>query len=348
MKCRKLYPILAGVALVVPDVGGYLIEHVKGISQVVPEGQIPREFRAEFREALAELRAQGPGHIEDDLEAERVTALYVMNHYLFVDPAAEGDAAWWHPRAGEASPWVDGLVREHWNHGPLARVEELIRALPRKSGEAAPTVIELGCGVGGLALRLRISTRACGGYLGVDSSFASIALARHLALGMPYPSAVRIPEDLLAGPVSRDISRELNARAAATERSGAYDFVVGDIQSSQYLPVARGQWDLSISLNAIDMLDRPEDLPALQRELTRVGGLAIQSCPYIWHESVAKRLRSRLPREVRDSARAVEWLYEQAGFKIRESIAHVPWLFFKHARQLEVYSVHLFLAERIS
>ena len=117
--------------------------------------------------------------------------------------------------------------------------------------------------------------------------------------------------------------------------------MVGELESA---PVARGQWDLSIALNAIDMLEEPERLPELQRELLKKGGLAIQSCPYIWHEAVARKLRARLPGEIRDSAGAAEWLYARAGFKLEARQDHVPWLFFKHVRQLEIYSVHLFRA----
>ena len=94
------------------------------------------------------------------------------------------------------------------------------------------------------------------------------------------------------------------------------------------------------------MLNDPIKLPQLQSELLKKGGIAIQSCPYIWHESIARKLRKKLPSEISTSARAVEWLYEKAGFQLKEKLDHLPWLFFKHARQLEIYSVHLFLAQK--
>ena len=171
----------------------------------------------------------------------------------------------------------------------------------------------------------------------MDSSFASIALGRHLLLGVPYAGKIKIPEDLLKGGVSREI------RFPTPEYyDGKADLVVGDLES---VPLRSKHWDLSIALNTIDMMDEPALLPKLQHDLLKKGGTAIQSCPYIWHENVAKRLRSKLPREIRDSAQAVEWLYERAGFKIKERVDHLPWLFFKHVRQLEIYSVHLILCE---
>lgn len=337
-KCRARYPILAGVAVVVDDVRGYLLAHAKGISRLVPDAEIPSEHLREYRMAKAELHQE---HIEDDLEAERVTALYVMNHYLRADRgSAEKDGEWWKPRKGDAeagddgSAVIDALIRAHWDRGPKAWVEDFVRRLySRAPKPGALGAVELGCGVGGLCVSLR---PYLGSYLGVDSSFSSIALARHLALGASYRGQVRIPSDLLDGPVSRAI------RVPGPAMSGAgADFVVGDIERP---PLVRGAFDLSIALNAIDMLEDPTSLPRAQRDLLRPGGFAIQTCPYIWHERIARGLRARLPRGVRGSARAAAWLYEEAGFELVSEERHVPWLFFKHLRQLEVYDVHAFAA----
>jgi SAM-dependent methyltransferase len=312
------------VAVIVPDVRSYLLEHVKGIAQAVPEKDFPPEHARALREARAAIQA---GHIEDDLEAERVIALYLMTHYL----KAQGGQSWWRPRTGEASPLVSSLVREYWDHGPFSRIERLCAELARKA-KAELAIVELGCGTGGLARRVR------GTYLGVDSSFAAVALARHLILGAPYRPRIRIPEDLLQGPVSRELRLETGKAG-----DGRVDFVVGGLEDA---PVARGQWDVSVALNTIDMLEEPAVLPEVQFELLKKGGTAVQSCPYVWHEAVARKLRGRLPKGVRDSAGAAEWLYERAGFEIGHREAHVPWLFFKHVRQLEIYSVHLFAARK--
>src|SRR5689334_9580671 len=89
-KCNSKFVILAGVALLVEDTYDYLMTHVKGVSKIVPDQEIPAEFRADFLEAKAELETE---HIEEDLEAERVNALYLMNHYLKADSKPE----WWKP-----------------------------------------------------------------------------------------------------------------------------------------------------------------------------------------------------------------------------------------------------------
>jgi|GEM_PF-701600 len=372
-RCRRSYPILAGVAILVPDPREYVLSHVKGISRIVPEREIPRDWLDDYREARAELEEE---HIEEDLESARVTSLYIMNHYL----RADGPTAWWRPRSGVFSPEMEELIQKFWDRGPLDQIAGVIEqeqgaatalslgpeATPeRRSGpEATPELgsgqqatperrsgnqatpelgsgqqaVELGCGVGGLSLRLRGKVSR---YLGVDGSFASIALARHLALGCPYPEKIRFPEDLLHGTVSRELPLPTGAARHAGDK---FDFVVGSLEEA---PIGTEEWDLAVVLNAIDMLEKPWELPKLQARALRPGGLAIQSCPYIWHDTVATRLRGRLPKTVRDSAAAVEWLYEQEGLKPGTRLDALPWLFFKHVRQLELYSVHLFAARKL-
>jgi len=335
-KCQSSFPIVAGVAILVNDVRRYLMGHAKGIARNAADSDIPPEYVKEFRRCKGEIQQE---HIEEDLEAERVNSLYLMNHYLRVASAlrdADAGPFWWQSLTGELSPWVDSLVREYWDQGPFAQIEKWVKLLINELSKENFDVLELGCGVGGLFRALMSHVHS---YLGVDSSFASIALARHLALSVPYSGDLRIPEDLLYGPVSRKV----DILPLQTPR-GQVDFVVAELES---LPLRAKQWNLSIALNAIDMLEDPGVLPMIQRESLRAGGVAIQSSPYIWHAQVAKRLKSKLPKEIKGSAQAVEWLYRKAGFEIQKKIEHQPWLFFKNVRQVELYSVHLFLARQL-
>jgi len=244
--CRANYPIIGGVALLVQDVRSYILDHVKGITQVVADEEIPSEFRREF---IREKKSILTEHIEEDLEAERVNALYLMNHYLRVKSVEPDQMPWWKPLTGEGSPEIDALIRKHWDHGPFSHIEKLISRLATDSSSPLAAV-ELGCGVGGLYSTLK---PRLGLYLGVDSSFVSIALARHLNLGVPYRGKLRIPGDLLLGTVSRDIRLPI-PKGWPNDLDDKVDFVVGDIQNA---PVLAGNWDVSIVLNAIDMLEEP-------------------------------------------------------------------------------------------
>lgn len=315
--CHKQYPVLAGVLVLVDDVRAYLTEHAKGIARYVEESEIPTEYLSDFLEARGEIESE---HIEEDLEAERVTALYLMTHYLHARDIKSQD------------PLLNGLIKKHWDTGPFYTIKKMLTKRPGKQ-----TLVELGCGVGGLYAALEKNLEL---YLGLDSSFASIALARHCALGAQIAKkSLRVPYDLLQGPVSR----EIKIRPPRAAKKPKAEFVVCDLSAP---PLKPGMWTMTAALNVIDMLPEPAALPALQRELLVDGGTAIQSCPYIWHPEVAANLRTSLPKGIRDSAKAVEHLYEKAGFRIDASKLHVPWLFFKNARQLEIYSVHLFLTSK--
>jgi SAM-dependent methyltransferase len=321
--CRAEFPILTGVAVVVPDPYEYLLQHVKGVSRWVRDADIPRELIADFIAARDEIESE---HIEEDLEAERVTSLYVMNHFL----QAKTGNAWWKSGYKNTSPEIAEVVERFWDRGPFHKISELW-------GPEKRSLVELGCGVGGLYTHL---SGKLSRYLGVDSSFASIALARKLALGLPQPlqkdQKVLVPGDLLNGIVSFDVKEFLMVPPKGEHLA---DFVVGD---AVYPPVREKLWDVSASLNMIDMLSEPEVLPQLQRQMVRKGGLAIQSSPYVWHPETAKNVKKQTAQA--DSAHAVEALYKNAGFSINQSLSQVPWLFFKHVRQLEIYSVHLFFA----
>ena len=323
-KCKAQFPILAGVAILVPDVRSYLLEHVKGISKSVPLQKIPENYRKEFSCAKKEIQVE---HIEEDLESERVNALYLMNHYLSAKDSK--NKKWWKGIHSDVSPVIEKLILDYWDQGPFSVIEDWIK---NEFKGKNTKIIELGCGVGGIYQKIASHLSF---YLGVDSSFQSIILARHLNLGIEYPGDLKVPEDLLMGPVSRELKFNPESRSGV-------DFIVGEIQS---LPVRNQFWDLSISMNAIDMLEEPMHLPEAQKRLLVEAGIAIQSGPYIWHQKVAKRLRSRLPKEIKNSASAVQYLYQKSGFAIEKSMDHVPWLFFKNIRQIELYSVHVFFAK---
>lgn len=321
--CGSEYPILAGIAILVADIERYIQFHVKGISALVEDSQIPEAYRDVFLEAKSAIET---GFTEEDLESHRVNALYFMNHYLSATKAKKNP--WWRPKK-EFSPEIDRLVKNFWDHGPFSKIAEWTKSTKNLNA------VELGCGTGGLARYLGKTVKS---YLGVDTAFLSIALARHINLGAPYPLPIQIPQDLYTGALPGKVA------LPKPLKTSNIDFVVGEAEN---FPLIQGQYDLAIALNVIDMIEDPSELPKTQYELLKNGGIAIMSSPYIWHEGVVRYLRENLPKKITTSSAAVEYLYEEAGFKIFKKVEHIPWLFLKHFRQIELYSVHLIAARKV-
>jgi hypothetical protein len=316
-ECDAVYPVLAGVLILSSNPADSLIRHIKGIGAIVPDARIPAAWRPAYLEARESLAEEGffDEGMEEDLEAERVTALYVMNHYLRASEL---------PHAVRGSSGViPRLISEHWDSGPLEVTAQWIARHPPRQ------MVELGSSVGGLAQRVAGRVE---GYLGADTSFASVALARHLALGTPYPRKIRFPGDLIDGPVSLEASLP----APAWRGSDRADVILLDVQEHGIRP---GQFDLSVALGLIDMLEDPSVLVSRQHEVLTAGGHAIEASPLIWHAPVASALRARFGPGL-SSADVVQALYRDGGFVAGEGLEGVPWVFFKHLRQAELYSVH--------
>lgn len=313
--CGSAFPIFGGVALLVGDVEHYLRLHVRGVAALVADDEIPEYLRDTYLEA----KEQSPSD-DEDLESERVNALYFATHYL----RAKGK--WWRPRT-DFSPEIDRLVRACWDKGPFAKIEAWTRKQKKLD------VVELGCGVGGLA---RVLQKRTASYLGFDTSFASIALARHVNLGAPYSLSLHLPQDLFHGPLTREVPLPMPLKG------GLVDFVVAEIESP---PVEKGAFSLAVALNLIDVIDDPAALPSIQHALLAEQGTAITSSPYLWNEPTVARLREFWP-EAKNSAEAVAALYEAEGFTLSQEETHVPWLFLEHFRKLGLYSVHLFAARK--
>lgn len=326
-KCRSTFPILQGVAFLLRDVTTYLQNHCKGISQKVALDEIPLEFRDDYELALREYQdeaRQYPQDFEEDLESARVNALYLMNHYL--------RAADWN----SSGLFAHDLIAAHWDQGPIDIVAQWIASAQPKP----VSIVELGSGVGGLAGRVT-GSQPQATYLGVDSSFLSTWYARQWNVLQATDQAVelRIPDDLLAGTQSRLLHfRPLRAKL------GHCDFILADMEG---LPLRAGNYDALVALNAIDMLENPAELARQCGALLRSGGLAVQSAPYIWAERVAKKLR-KAHTGSRDlhSAGLVRKLWEDAGFEIERDQDGIPWIFYKHARQIELYWVHALAARK--
>lgn len=314
-KCGLDFSIINGVAILVKDTLGYIQSHAKGLSNLVNDEDIPLEYRTDYLDAKKDIMHE---HIEDDLESQRVLSLYILNHFF------TSKQKFWYKNASQD---IQNLIVSYWDKNIFYYISELLK------NNKNLDIIELGCNVGGLLHKILKSTKS---YIGIDYSFTSIAIARHIYLNAPYNLEFLIPQDLIDGSVS------LKTKLPKISTHVECDFIVSDFDN---IPFQNNAFDTTIALNTIDMLSTPTHLPKIQTKLTKKGGLMIQSCPYIWHPEVAKFLKNNFKKM--SSNEAVIKMYIKLKLKIIKEFKHIPWLFFKHLRQIELYSVHIFAAKKL-
>jgi SAM-dependent methyltransferase len=314
INCSLEFPILAGVLILVKDLENYFFEHIAGISRFVSLKDIPKKLKPTYQAALREYKNFEEEHIAEHIESERINALYLITHFAKNDQLCFEDLL------------LKELVEKHWNENPFQKIKN---HLPKNKS----SLLELGCSVGGLLQYVHASLES---YLGVDNSFTSVFYARHFNLGVPLHDPFLIPADLIHGAISKTISFK-----TLSFENHDFDFIVCDLSESN--PIKEKKWNFCAALNVIDMLPQPAELPQLQSEVLVNGGIAIQSSPYIWHPTVARNFKAN---KTLTSDQVVESLYKDAGFHITKNFKHCPWLFYKNLRQIELYSVHLFFAEK--
>lgn len=333
VRCRQQYPILLGIPILFEDPIQYLLEHAKGISRWVEPQQIPPRARKEFKRALAQqLADQRQEHIEEDLESERVTSLYWMNHYLRVNQV----------KSLVDAPALKKWISEYWDFGPLDWTVNRLAKLPKLE-----SVVELGCGLGGLFARLGHNKNKLR-YVGVDSSFASLAWAKHMHSEVSIDrKQFKVPRDLLLGPLTQNMSPDASLISKSQPQQA--DWIAASIET---VPLRPGSFQAAVMLNAIDMLEAPQEVPESLGGLIEPKGWVVHGAPYVWHERIVKKIRKQKhylaekKLTVSDSAELIESWFEQEGFRLLESEQHLPWLFLKHARQIEMYSTHLVMAQK--
>lgn len=320
--CGAVYPIIGGVAVLVTDVEKYIHARARGIAHVVRcREDLPSPF-THFYAALTQRPEGG------DCELALMLCSQVANHYGM----ALDCGAW---RGCEALQRWDAARRfvSVLKQSPIDKLREYLAEHPSVRGR----LIDLGCGVGGAVYAAAMT--GCGTAIGVDLSFMQIAAARQLVLGAPTGMPIHLPDDIMNG-VQRP---PLDIRLPRPTQCHT-DFVVADVLNP---PLVRGIWQTACAFNVMDVVDEPLRLPEVQWELLEPAGHAFCVDPYLWNpralSAVGAKQRTRLQER---PAQEAHRLYREAGFDVTASEDHVPWVFVKRARELELYLVHILTAKK--
>lgn len=314
--CGQGYPILAGVAVLVPNPSAYMSAHAAGVRATVDWTQLDRAQR------LALLGPAEPTPRQLDPMLERARIEYVTRHHLRADPRG---VRWWE---GASESFLTRTMLELWDRDPMSLAVRTLASIG-----PVTSLLDLGTNVGGLACAASAHVDR---VIGVDLSLVATHWGRnHLRGGVAID--FEPPGDRLrAAPGARVVI------PAPPEPKGVVELIVADVRSP---PVEAAAWDTISSLNLIDLLDEPELLPRVQRALLRPGGHVLSASPYSLSETSAARLR-RWAGESTSAAVAVDRMYADAGFTVRARQEDVPWLFYKNPRQVELYAAHFSVYSR--
>ena len=315
--CGAFYPIIAGVAIVIPKPFRYVrdfFSFLKGLLSGIEA--MGKEFAVELhRHLLLDLEKKDeklfpravPFNEKTTLPMHKWLGTYILSHFL--DPVPSGHA------------YIDELLTVTKQHGPLSLLPSMGE---RYINDRVDFAVDLGCSVGGLTVR-------CSGFaesiLGIDLSFEKILSARRIVIGEPSKAEpLRLyREGASFESIPIDIPHTDNA-----------DFIVG---SGTVVPVKSKNVGLVTSCNLVDVISEPLKLLAEKRRILKRGGILLMATPYLDH---APAVLNHL--EAGTGAPKETVMKNLEGFDVLEEFDNVPWILRASNRHYDLYLDHCLAA----
>lgn len=308
--CAAHFPVLAGVALLVANPVAY----VASIAPVVAGLVAPYLSPA----MLAYWRARGvdlggaPGIAVGYVSTANL-GRYIFDHYENLAELMPEGHPLRHLADGHAGDWQGRLLQ-------LAEPHLASRS----------RAVDVGCNVGGTALRLSWSFAF---VWGLDYSFPAVLWARRILLAQPEP---------LTNYQLRADGEIFDERALDFERPSNVEFVVA---SADAMPFAPESQDLAVLANLIDVVPHPAKLLDGCRALLRPGGVLAMTDPYYWDPGVAAGSDWLGGRPGEPSADGTRRAVSER-FLVCAERDLVPWVLRNSDRYYQVYFCHHLVARK--
>lgn len=278
--CGTEFPVLSGVAILVPDPGLYVRTYRGALLRDLDRhGTLSPGARA-----WLSRRGKPPGG-EEDYGADFRFSQQFEDPWTIARAMADPPADLYGPFAG----WLEQAS----GHGPY----DVLAGWARELAREPHLLLDAGCGGGGLVGRL---AGRFGASFGVDLSFLAILLARRVLLHQPEPEG----SYLLSLRCGEEVERPL-----VFPRAERAEFVVGDCRA---LPFPPGLFDAVCSSNVIDIAGLEPSLDEAERVL-RPGGVFLLSDPFYFREGEAPKGEPRAAVRAALEARALGVEREQDG-----------------------------------
>jgi len=305
-RCESDYPVLAGVLILVPDVGAYMRKQFSSIiSRCCLDGSISPQLLAYLLGRgyhLAKVEAR------EYYDAPRKLSTYICSHYdsgarLISDKNSLGQ-------------YLQSSYQDFYTTA-LQVWRQVALPAPEKS-----RAIDVGSYVGGVVSRLANTFER---VYGVDDSFAGTLVARQLNLGSP--GRIRAYDLYLEG--NRTQRREL-----AVARRDNVDFFVA---SALCLPFRRATFHLTTCFNLLELVGRPQQMVQELRRVSTVAADLILTSPYWWEEDEAGVQEWIGGQQSLHTTDALRSLLKQLSITLIAEQPEVPWILRYNSRALMAF-----------
>lgn len=314
-KCRAEYPILSGIPILMQDIKEYLREnyyHLIGVSRL--NGVLSQEMHSHLMsQILLNLKSpteklfpkQRRYNKNAAFNFSRGISSSLINHYdNLMDIIDEDDPLY-------------EIFYKYAQKNTHSVLEEMVR----KNGDSRGVAVEVGCGVGGLTVKL---SRFYDPAYGVDTSLEMLLLARRIVKRLPRRlSRYRICQE----------RNKYCFRNIKVERRENVEFICA---SGNSLPFRDKSIDVVCSCNVIDVAQEPMRLLQEKIRILKNKGIFLIADPYDFSPSRMKEFpkSSRKP--------AIETIKEtiKKRIKIIEERDNIPWITRRYKRNYEIYLNH--------
>jgi SAM-dependent methyltransferase len=309
VRCGSPYPIVAGVALIVEAVDGYMESY---------SSEIIEATNADSRGLLAAL-LNAPQHLSASDALPRFHGSIRLNDYIC---AHYDDLA---SLITDSNP-IHALVNNPW-HGNFfdALLDKWSLRLPSFN-----SALDIGCSVGGLTWRLAAAgTRV----YGLDISFAAAHTARQILLSSPQDISTY---------QSQNIGNVSQVRTLDISRRNNVEIVVG---SASNLPFPNEYFDIVACVNLLELMPSPLALLDAAFNAIRPGGFFLFADPYDWRSERTQPNGWLPPGGNEDSAKALRD-YLDTKYEIEDEIPNLPWIIRYYERSFMIWLDHCILARK--
>ncbi len=313
-ECGSKYPIVEGVAILVPDVGSYLSARLGEVVLATRAGSLSRAMRQHLF-SYQEVRYPLP-YTSQSWEGIAGVDMYIATHYGVKRRCAH---------ASKPLRQILSKIRPVDIYHTLATM--LHTSTPRDGKH-----LDVGCSVGGMMERLSSFMTT---LLGIEYSFLAALTARRILISSPTPlRSFMWPRDGLKG--SRD-------RIAVRIGRSIVDVVVGD---ALRLPVQIASFDSVSALHVLELTNAPKLILKECNASLAGGGRLLVSTPYYWRNDRTPFSEWFPHASSRSSSAELQRLLRSYGHEIILEKKALPWPLLVNQRYLQVWSSHVVLSRK--